>query len=103
CCFRLRLPRFLKRLNRIASTRLRDRNIARTPVILLARLVRKLIKNKELIGSHLRQHLAAALNDLRSHGTDKRDACNNRSNRRLNTDLDHIIKTVRTLTTNQES
>src|SRR5699024_7838737 len=101
--FRLRLPRLLQRLNRIASTRLSNRNIARTPVILFTCLVRKLIKYKELVSGHLRQHLAAALNDLRSHRTDKRDARNNRSNRRLNANFDKIVKTFRRLTTNQET
>src|SRR5699024_1622867 len=101
--FRLRLPRLLKRLNRIASTRLSNRNIARPPVILLTRLVCKLIQDKELVSGHLRQHLAAALNDLRSHRANKRDARNNRRNRRLNTDLNKIVKTFRRLATNQKA
>src|SRR5699024_6829418 len=101
--FRLRLPRLLKRLNRIASTGLSDRNIARAPVILFTRLVRELIKNKELIGGHLRQHLTAALNDLRSHRADKRNARNDRRNRSLNTDLNKIVQTFRRLTTHQKA
>src|SRR5699024_8550046 len=95
--FRLRLPRLLKRLNRIASTGLSNRNIARAPVILLACLIRKLIKYKKLVSSHLRKHLAAALDNLRSNRPDKRDAGNNRSNRSLNTDLNKIVQTFRRL------
>src|SRR5699024_12872388 len=101
--FRLRLPRLLQRLNRIASTGLSNRNITRTTVILLACLISKLIKYKELISGHLRQHLTAALNDLRSHRANKRDARNNRSNRRLNTDLNKIVKTFRRLATNKKA
>src|SRR5699024_12210168 len=74
--FRLRLPRLLKRLNRIASTRLSDRNISRPPVILLTRFICKLIDDQESVSAHLREHITSASNDIRCYSCDIRNTPN---------------------------